>query len=417
MTALLGSLLVVLLAASCLLTMAEAALGRVSRLRAAALQDEGRRNAAALVRIEEDPPRYLNPIYFALVLSQTGSAILVAIAADRQFGSWGLTAAAVLFTVGYFLLVEAMCRTHAVLHAEPVALALAPTVLAVARLLRLPTRGLIGIANVVLPGKGLKAGPFVSEEDILSMAEAGSEEGAIEEEEKVLIESIFEFGDTLVREIMVPRPDMVVVEAHKPLRKAMDLSIKHGFSRIPVYDKEPDNVVGIVYAKDLFKATRRNGEDKTVERVMRKPVFVPETKPVSELLREMQGSRTHMAIVVDEYGDVAGLVTLEDVLEEIVGEIIDEFDVDEPALVPVRNGTWRVKAKMAIWELNELLDLELSTEEEWTTVGGLMAAQLGKLPEEGNSVTYDGLRLKAEKVTGRRIGTVLVTRVEPDGDG
>lgn len=398
-----------------ILAMAEASMSRMNRVRALALKEEERRNADVLLRVQEDLPPYLNSINLAVMFAQNGSAILVAVMSERLFGSLGLTLVSVGFTLVYFVAVEAMSKTFGILHSARVALGLAPLVVWLAKLLSVPTRALIGIANVLLPGKGLKEGPFVSEEDILSMAEVGHEEGGIEEEERDLIHSIFEFGDTLVREIMIPRPDMIVVESRKPLRRAMDLSIKHGYSRIPVFDGEPDNVVGIVYAKDLFKAVRRNGDsDKTVEQVMRKPAFVPETKPVAELLREMQGSRTHMAVVVDEYGDVAGLVTLEDVLEEIVGEIIDEFDLEEPALIPLRNGTWRVKAKMAIWELNELLDLELSTEEEWTTVGGLIAAQLGKVPSEGDSVTYDNLRLRAEKVTGRRIGTVLVTRLDSD---
>ncbi|HEX6208429.1 MAG TPA: CNNM domain-containing protein, partial [Actinomycetota bacterium] len=193
------------------LAMAEASISRMSRVRAIALEDEGRRNASRLVMIETDPPRYLNAIYLWVMLAQNGSAILVAIIADRLYGSLGITLLSVAFTLVYFIIVEAMSKTFGILHSDRVALALAPVVMGLSTVLAWPTRGLIGIANILLPGKGLRAGPFVSEEEIRAMAEAGSEEGAIEEEEKELIHSIFEFGDTIVREVMVPRPDMVTI--------------------------------------------------------------------------------------------------------------------------------------------------------------------------------------------------------------
>jgi CBS domain containing-hemolysin-like protein len=275
------------------------------------------------------------------------------------------------------------------------------------------------LANVLLPGRGLKTGPFVSEEDIRQMAEAGHESGAIEEEEKELIHSIFEFGDTVVRNIMTPRPDMIVVESNYTLQAAMDLAMRHGFSRIPVYENDPDNIVGVVYAKDLFRALRESGErPRSLKDVVREGYFVPETMRVSDLLREMQRKRVHMAIVADEYGDVAGLVTLEDILEEIVGEITDEYDVEESRIMPVGSNGWRVQAKMPIWEFNELVEAKLPEEEEWQSIGGLVASALAKIPEAGDEVTYQGFTFRVERVQRRRIGTVLVKRSPSEaGDG
>ncbi|HVE91833.1 MAG TPA: hemolysin family protein [Actinomycetota bacterium] len=402
------------------LAMAEASLSRVDRVQALALREEGRRGAERLLKIEEQPARHLNSVYLAVMFAQNGSAILVAFLANKLWPGVWVTVASAVFTLLYFVLVEAMSKTFAILHSSSVALSLAPLVSVLARFLSLPTRMLIGLSNLLLPGKGIKSGPFVSEEYIRSVADVGHEEGTIEEEQKEFIHSIFEVGDTLAREVMVPRPDMIVVAAQRPIGKAMDLTIKHGVSRIPVYDKEPDNITGIVYAKDLFKALRRNGDsdkEKTVKDVMREAFFVPETKPVLELLREMQKSRTHMAIVADEYGDVAGLVTLEDLIEEIVGEISDEYDVAEPDLVPMEDGKWRVKAGLPIGDLNELLDVELPEDEDWTTVGGLVVSKLGKMPQEGDEVSFEGLGFRAEGVNGRRIGTVVVTKSVVSDDG
>jgi CBS domain containing-hemolysin-like protein len=299
------------------------------------------------------------------------------------------------------------------MRTDRVALTLAPIVFALSRVLSLPVRGLIGLSNVLLPGRGLKEGPFVTEEEIRSMADVGHEEGVIEEDEKELIHSIFEFGDTLTREVMVPRPDMVVVEVNYTLQAAMDVAIQHGFSRIPVYESDADNVVGVLYAKDLFKALRGGGE-RDLKALMREAYFVPEMMRVSDLLREMQKRKVHMAIVADEYGDVAGLVTLEDIIEEIVGEIADEYDVEESRILPVGTDTWRVQGKMPIWEFNELVEGKLPADQEWQSIGGLVASALGKIPEAGDEVSYNGFRFRVERVQRRRIGSVLVRRTNGD---
>jgi CBS domain containing-hemolysin-like protein len=410
----LGVLVVLLMAFGSILAMAESSLTRMNRVRAMALEEEGRRFAARLVQIENDPPHYLNAIYLWVMIVQNGSAILVAFLAARLFGSIWITIVSLLFTLLYFIVVEAMSKTFAILHSDRVALRLAPVVYWLSRILYWPTRTLIAVANVLLPGKGLREGPFVSEEEIRAMAEAGSEEGAIEEEEKELIHSIFEFGDTVVREVMTPEPDIVAVEVSDSLNAVQDLVIRHGYSRIPVYRERLEDIVGVVYAKDVLRELRGGRGQRSLEDLARKAAFVPESRKVSDLLRDMQRQKFHMALVVDEYGSLVGLVTLEDLLEEIVGEIFDEYDREDPNVEPAGDGRYRVNARLPVDELNELLEVELP-QEDWDSVGGLMMGILGRVPAQGERVEVKGLRFTAEQVKGRRIAKVLVERV-PERD-
>ncbi len=404
-------LVVVFVVLGSLLALAEAALTRMTRVRALAFQEEGRRNAALLVRLETDPPRYLNSVYLCVLIVQNGSAILVAALAERSFGSLGVTIAALVFTLLYFVLVEAMSKTFGVLHSDRVALALAPLVYFLGRLLAAPTHVLIGLANVLLPGKGLKQGPFVSEEEIRSMAVVGSEEGSIEEDEKELIHSIFEFGDTIVREVMVPRPDIVAIEDDQTLRDVQALVLEHGLSRIPVYREDLDHCIGIVFAKDVLKALHQGHADMPLAEIVRPEIYVPETKKAADLLREMQRDKFHLALVTDEYGSVTGLVSLEDLLEELVGEIADEYDQEEPEIVQVDGGAYRVSGKASIDDVNEILGAQLP-DEEWDTVAGLVLELFGRIPRQGEEITFEGLRFRAEEIQGRRIATVLITRVD-----
>jgi CBS domain containing-hemolysin-like protein len=395
------------------LAVAEASLTRMSRVRALSLVEQKRRNAIVLERIESDPPRYLNAIYLMVMFVQNGSAILVAILAEHTFGRVWISIVSIVFTLLYFVLVEAMSKTFGVLHSDRAALAVAPLVWGLGRLLSGPTRLLIGLANVLLPGKGLKQGPFVSEAELRAMAEAGTEEGTIEEEEVEMIHSIFEFGDTIVREVMVPRPDIVGIAADRTLRDVQALVLQHGYSRVPVYEGDLDNVLGLVYAKDVLKALHQGKHDMPLRDAVREAHFVPESKKVADLLREMQKEKFHIALVTDEYGSLVGLVTLEDLLEELVGEIADEYDREEPVVAQVGPGVFRVDGKVGIDEVNELLDVELP-DEEWDTVGGLMMGLLGEIPEEGTEVAFRNLVFKAERVNGRRIAKILITRREEE---
>ncbi len=396
-----------------LLALAESSLTRMTRVRAMSLQEDGHRNASILVRLETDPPRYLNSVYLAVMLVQNGSAILVAFLAERTFGSFGIGIASLVFTLLYFVVVEAMSKTFGVLHSDRVALAVSPLVFFLGRVLAAPTRLLIGIANVLLPGKGLRQGPFVSENEIRSMAEVGSEEGSIEEEEKELIHSIFEFGDTIAREVMVPRPDVVAIEDDKTLRDVQALVLTHGYSRIPVYHDDLDDVLGFVFAKDVLKALHQGKVDMPLRDIVREAHVVPESKKVADLLREMQRERFHVALVTDEYGSVTGILSLEDLLEELVGEIADEYDREEPQMAEVSDGVYRVSGKTAIDDVNELLESDLP-DEEWDTVAGLVLDLFGKIPNPGEETSFQGLSFRAEEVNGRRVATVLITRL-PDG--
>ncbi|HSJ50012.1 MAG TPA: hemolysin family protein [Actinomycetota bacterium] len=406
---------VVLVLFGSILAIAEASITRMTRIRALALVEEGRRNAVLLERIEADPPAFLNAVYLMVMLVQNGSAILVAILAERQFGNLGLTVVSAGFTLLYFVLVEALSKTLGVLHSDRAALALAPLVWFLGRALAVPTRGLIGLANVLLPGKGLKQGPFVSEAELRSMADLGQEEGSIELEETRLIHSIFEFGDTIVREVMVPRPDIKAIESDKTLRDVQALVLEHGYSRIPVFTDDLDDILGIVFAKDVLKALHQGKEDMPLREIVRDARFVPESKRVADLLREMQQEKFHIALVTDEYGSVSGLVTLEDLLEELVGEITDEYDVEEPELEQVGDNVYRVDGKTSIDQVNEFLDVELP-DEEWDTVGGLVLGLLGSIPDEGEEVTFQNLTFTAERVNGRRISKILITRHEHEDE-
>jgi putative hemolysin len=400
----------VLLVVTMLLAGAETALGRMPRTRAQVLDAEGRRGARKLLELAGRPDQFVNPLLFALLVTQLAQATLVGIVAERLGGLAGLAIGMAIDIVVVFV-VTASARTWAVLHPDRAALAAAGPVSALIRfpLLRLTTRALIGLTNVLLPGKGLKQGPYVSEEELLAVAELGVEEGVIEEHERALIESIIEFGDTVVREVMVPRPDMVTVGQDFRVADVMEVVLLNGYSRLPVIGDSIDDVVGITYAKDLMRAERDGEEDLPVAQLVRAARYVPETKRVPDMLREMQRDKFHMAIVVDEYGGTAGLVTLEDIIEELVGEIVDEFDVEDPLVEPLAGGGVRVDARTALDEVNELLHAELP-EGDWDTIGGLLYHQLGHVPVEGESVVVDGWLLTAQRIQGRRIGRVRITR-------
>ena len=404
----------VLIAMAAFLAMSETSLTRVNRVKAMTLQEEGQRGAAALHKLVEHPEDFLNPLLFLVLLCHLVAATLVGVLAERSFGPAGVAVATFFEVVVIFVFAEAVPKTYAVQHPERAALRASRIVLAIARFwpIRLFSRALIGLSNVLVPGKGLKRGPYVSEEELLALADVAVEEDVIEREERRLIHSIIEFGDTVVREVMVPRPDMVLVEARATVDDAMEVVMAAGFSRIPIYEQGPDDIVGILYAKDLMRGVRDGRGEQSVRQLARPARFVPETKRVAELMPEMQKEKTHMAIVVDEHGGTAGLVTLEDLIEELVGEIVDEYDVEEPPVEPLPDGGVRVNARMPIDELNELLDAEFP-EGDYDTVGGLMQFLLGHVPAEGESVDYDGHRLHAEKVQGRRIGRVRVSRVSP----
>jgi CBS domain containing-hemolysin-like protein len=409
-------LIFVLIFVSAIFAAAETFITRVSRVRAYRLREEERRGAASLVKIAENPPPYLNVTLLLMLAAHLAGTTIAALVAVRVIGELGEFIATVVMTFLLFVLAEVTPKTFAVLQTDRVALRLAPLTVALTRFFGPVVSGLIKLANVIMPGKGLPEGPFVTEADIMAMAEVASEEESIEEQEKEMIHSIFEFGDTVVRDVMVPRPDIVAIDVSRSFNDVLDRVILHGYSRIPVYRENLDDIAGVVYAKDVLRQIHAGRNDGRLEDIVRKPFFVPESKKVSELLRDMQKEKSHMAIVVDEFGSVAGLATLEDLLEEIVGEIFDEYDREEPNVEPAGKNRFRVNARLPVDELNELLDLELPNS-EWDTVGGLMMGVLGRLPQQGEDVRFEGLRFTAERVHGRRVAKVLVERVNGEEAG
>jgi putative hemolysin len=418
--------IVVLLAASGLLALAETSLVRMNRIKAKAMVDEHRRGARQLARLIADPAKFLNPILLLVLICQLVSATLVGVVAAHVLGGIGVLVGAAFEVVVIFVFFEAVPKNWAVHNPERAALFSAPIVTALVRFppIRVVSSLLIGLANLIIGRSGDSDDgirpSYISEGELKAMADVAHEENVIEGEERAFIHSIIDFGDTVVREVMVPRPDMVSVEADTSVTGALETALAAGFSRIPVHAGQIDDVEGIAYTKDLMRAERVGRGAESVLASARAAVFVPESKGVPSLLRQMQEEKFHMAIVVDEYGGTAGLVTLEDLLEELVGEIVDEFDVEEPSVEENPDGSVVVSGRYAVDDADVLLGAELP-QGPWDTVGGLMLDLVGRVPDVGDSVEVDGFRLTALEVRGRRIGRV---RIEPmavvgagDGDG
>jgi magnesium and cobalt exporter, CNNM family len=394
----------------------EVAITRTNRVRALRLAEEGRRGSPALVRIVENPAPHLNVVLFLTLLFTIGGSTIATSLAVRHFHDAGEIVAAIGMTLLLFIFAEVTPKTFAIQQTDRVALLVAPGVALLGRVLGPFATFLVRFANVIMPGKGLKQGPFITEQELRAYADVASEEQQIEEGEVELIHSIFEFGDTIVREVMVPRPDIIAIEDTQTLQDAQGMVLEHGYSRIPVVHDDIDDVVGVVFAKDVLKALHQGHGDMPLREIMREARFVPESKKVAELLKEMQQEKFHQAVVTDEYGSVTGIVSLEDLLEELVGEITDEYDVEEPEIVPVEDDVYRVSGKTSIDDLNEALDTELP-DGEWDTIAGLVLDLFGKIPDEGEQVRLDGWWFTAESVQGRRIASVLVSKADAGDTG
>jgi CBS domain containing-hemolysin-like protein len=390
---------------------AETALNRITRVKAQAIADSrGTKGSRALLRLVTHPERFITPLLVTITVLQMGQAFLTTLLANDLFGATGVAVGFVLNVIVFFVLTEAMPKTWAVMSAERAALFTARPVewLVSFPPLRLVSRALIVLTNVLVPGKGLKEGPFVSEQELLGIVGAAAEDEVIEHEERELIESIIEFGDTVVREVMVPRPDMLIADNTATVTAALDLAIAHGVSRLPVQGSRGEDIVGLAYTKDLIRAEREGRGDDPVLDLARTVRFVPENMPVSRLMREMQRDKSHLAIVADEYGGIAGLVTLEDCLEELVGEIVDEYDVEDVGVQRLPNGDYLVDGGTPVEDINELLDLSLPNE-DWDTVGGFIFGTLEHVPEVGESVLYEGWSFDVDEIDGRRVRRVRIS--------
>lgn len=410
--------LFVLVILSGLTSATETAIISVNRIKVKQKADEGSSSAQILENLLSHPGRFLGTVLFLNNLINIGAASL----ATSFAGRLGLPAPTAIATgvMTFIILVfgELTPKTLAVQKADSLALTLAKPLNIIDKMLYPLIRGLIMITNVILRIFGVKTmtqGPLVTEEEIRTMVSVGEEEGVIQEQERKMIDSIFEFGDTIVKEIMVPRVDMVAAEKNVPVSKILGMVMHEGFSRIPIYDKSIDNVTGIVYARDLLTHYSKGKPKITVSKIIRPAFYVPETKKVIDLLKELQRRKTHMAIVVDEYGGTAGLVTIEDMLEEIVGEIFDEYDLEEVLIERIDENNIRVDAKVDLDEINEVLEIDLP-EADYESIGGFVFNLFGKIPAAGEKIDYNDLTFTVEKVLKRRMSKILITKtkVEPE---
>ena len=398
----------------------DAALNTASIARVEDMARSDRPGAQSLLRVLSERAKYVNlAVLLRILCAVSATVLLVAGLKDLPVPQPLLIAAVIMVIVDY-VVIGVGPRTLGRQHAYSLALASAPILRVVGVLLAPVGQLLILVGNAITPGRGFRNGPFASEIELREVVDLAGERGVVDDEERRMIQSVFELGDTQAREVMVPRTEMVWIESDKNVAQATSLAVRSGHSRIPVIGENVDDVLGVVYLRDLVDHASREGVAGPVGSVMREAVFVPDSKALDELLDEMQRDRNHMAILVDEYGGTAGLVTIEDVLEEIVGEIADEYDQAEVA--PIReldDGIYRVSARLPLDELGELFDLEIE-EEDVDTVSGLLASELGRIPLPGAVVHAHGLRLTAEggrDPRGRiRVTTVRAAREEPVDD-
>jgi CBS domain containing-hemolysin-like protein len=426
-TEILGLLaLVVLTGVGSVLAAAETSLTHMRRARAAVLARGDRENGnghdgngaddrtGPLLEVLERRSRYLGPILLVLLACQLGAAGLTTVIVNDRFGGGWVAPSLLVLLLVFFVAVEIVPKTWALTNTDAVAVRMAPLASGLSRIvpLRWVTTSLVSLAERIAPRRTNGVESAISEEELLAVADRALESQAIDEEEHELVESVIAFGDTLVREVMVPRPDMVTVRSDATITEAIEVAVRSGRSRVPVQGKGTDDLVGVVHAKDLMRAQFDGRGDDPVTRLARPTHDVPETKQADDLLRQMQAERFHLAVVVDEYGGTAGLVTMEDLLEEVFGEIVDEFDSEEPLATPLADGAMLVHGRMPVDELDELLT-DVLPDGDWDTVGGLLFDALGHVPEVGEGVELAGRRFDVEQVVGRRITRV---RIGPPAD-
>ncbi|MBW3665402.1 MAG: hemolysin family protein [Actinobacteria bacterium] len=391
----------------------ETVVSQLDVVRALRLDEEERPGSDRLLWLIEHRGRTLNVVLFLTVtLRVTAAAVLIALLSRHLAGASGIAIAVAVMVLASYVAAEVLPRTLALRHLEASGLVLGRLFHPVVRGLRPLVEPLTVVGRALVRERNGVAGPFPGEDELDDRDDDGEDE-PIEPEERAMIHSIFELGDTIAREIMVPRPDMVTLGEDASFEDVLETIIGRGYSRIPVTGENRDEIVGIVYAKDVLERLSSDLEGREWGDLVRPATFVPETKRGDDLLRELQEQKVHLAIVVDEYGATIGLVTIEDILEEIVGEIVDEHDREEPLVEMLDDGRARVDARLPVDDLNDLFDAELP-DDDWDTVGGLLFGTLGRVARPGDRVTIEGLRLIAERVQGRRVSKVVVERVHDD---
>jgi CBS domain containing-hemolysin-like protein len=414
-----GAIVLILLGG--LFSAIDAAISTVSTARVEELVRDERPGSVRLSRVIAERPRYINLVVLLRIACEaTATVLMVAYLNDRFGFPWDLVGAAAIMTVASFVVIGVGPRTLGRQHAYSFALVSAFPLQAISLLLAPISRLLVLLGNALTPGRGFRNGPFASEIELREVVDLAQQRGVVAAGERKMIQSVFELGDTPAREVMLPRTEMVWIESDKSAAQATSLAIRSGHSRLPVIGEDVDDIVGVVYLKDLVRRTlysAASARDITVAEVMRPAVFIPDSKPLDDLLNEMQHDRVHMALLVDEYGATAGLVTIEDILQEIVGEIADEYDTDEVAPVEdLGDKAFRVSARLPIEDIGELYDIQFDDGLDVDTVGGLLALKLGRVPLPGSEVVSHGLRWRAEGGSdhrGRvRVGTILVKPLE-----
>ncbi|MCX6445777.1 MAG: hemolysin family protein [Actinobacteria bacterium] len=414
--------IVLLLGFAGFLAATESALTSISRVLIEEL--ESKRGGELLKKFSKQPAKYLNVILLVRKTCELTATVLLASILLRNYPSAQAMALTVLIMVIIsYVVVGVGPRTLGKQHPHTWARAGIGVAFFLAFILGPVTKLLIAIGNAITPGVGFRTGPFTNEAELRDLVDQAHERGLVESDEHEMIHSVFELGDTLVRELMVPRTDMVWIEKDKSLRQALSLALRSGFSRVPVVGDSIDKIIGIAYVKDLARRTLDHHEAEQNERVeqhMRPATFVPESKIAADLLKEMQRDQIHLAIVVDEYGGTAGIITIEDILEEIVGEIADEFDDGVEAFTWISEGKARAKATLHIEDLADELGIELSDDhfEDVDTIGGLMAQKLGRVPIAGSTITVGDYLITSERPVGRRrrISSVLIEKIESAGN-
>jgi CBS domain containing-hemolysin-like protein len=414
--------IVLLLGFAGFLAATESALTSISRVLIEAL--ESKRGGSLLRKFSKQPAKYLNVILLVRKTCELTATVLLASILLRNYPSAQAMALTVLIMVIIsYVVVGVGPRTLGRQHPHTWARAGIGVAFFLAFILGPVTKLLIAIGNAITPGVGFRTGPFTNEAELRDLVDQAHERGLVESDEHEMIHSVFELGDTLVRELMVPRTDMVWIEKDKSLRQALSLALRSGFSRVPVVGDSIDKIIGIAYVKDLARRTLDHHEAEQNERVeqhMRPATFVPESKIAADLLKEMQRDQIHLAIVVDEYGGTAGIITIEDILEEIVGEIADEFDDGVEAFTWISEGKARAKATLHIEDLADELGIEIAEVdfEDVDTIGGLMAQKLGRVPIAGSTITVGEYLITSERPVGRRrrISSVLIEKIESAGN-
>jgi putative hemolysin len=392
---------------------AETAFTSINRITLRNLVEEGDEKAKQIEQLIAQPNVFLSTILVVNNVAVIVASSMATVLALHFSPNYGELIATVLGSLVVLIFCEITPKTAAVQNPLRWARALLNPVRGAVWLLRPIVRFLTAITNSLvrlMGGQVRRRGPFVTEEELRLLVNVGEEEGVLEEEETEMIRSIFEFADTTVREVMIPRIDMVMLESDATVDQAVDVALQGGFSRIPVYEENLDNIIGVLYTKDMLKQLREDHNSLPIRGLVRPAYFVPETKKLDDLLREIRQRRIHMVIVVDEYGSVAGLVTIEDLVEEIVGDIQDEYDREENLYEQVSQYEYIFDAKINIDEFNELMDTDLENE-DYDTLGGFLYAQLDKIPVAGDTITFKNLTFTVLTTRGRRITKVRVERI------